>query len=229
MDSNFFIFTVFFQGMASFLSPCVLPLLPAYLTYLTGQSLEAIGEDKRAYKRLVTNSLAFVAGFSIIFIILGAAATKLGSFLLRQQYIIQKISGAAIILFGLFHTGLIPIKALNYERRLAIRPSSKGLVSSLLIGMGFSIGWTPCIGPVLASVLILAANSQTLGQGILYLGVYALGLGVPFLVMAFGARYLLKYLKGIYKHMRLIKIISGIILVIIGLMIFFNIFAILAY
>ena len=107
-----------------------------------------------AYKRLVTNSLAFVAGFSIIFIILGAAATKLGSYLLRQQYIIQKISGAAIILFGLFHTGLIPIKALNYERRLAIRPSSKGLVSSLLIGMGFSIGWTPCIGPVLALSLI---------------------------------------------------------------------------
>lgn len=229
MGNDFFIITVFLQGMASFLSPCVLPLIPAYMTYLTGQSLETLSEDKKAHKTLATNSIAFVLGFSIVFILLGAAATRLGSYMLRHQYTIQRISGVLIILFGLFHTGLIPIKILNYERRLNVKPKSRGFVPSMLIGMGFSVGWTPCIGPVLASVLILAANTQTLAVGMLYLAVYALGLGIPFLVLAMGARYLLKYLKGIYKYMNVIKIISGIILIIIGIMIFFNVFAYLAY
>ncbi|HZK34059.1 MAG TPA: cytochrome c biogenesis protein CcdA [Bacillota bacterium] len=229
MGNDFFVISVFLQGMASFLSPCVLPLIPAYLTYLTGQSLETLAHDKKAHKTLTMNSIAFVLGFSIVFILLGAIATKLGSFMLAYQYTIQRISGVLIILFGLFHTGLIPIKALNYERRLNVKPSRRGFIPSLLIGMGFSIGWTPCIGPVLASVLILAANTQTVLLGMLYLAVYALGLGIPFLILAVGARYLLKYLKGIHKYMNLIKIISGVILIIIGLMIFFNVFAYLVY
>ena len=159
-DSLFFV-TVFLEGMASFLSPCVLPLIPAYMTYLTGQSAEIMTQDPKAHRSLIVNSLAFILGFSIIFILLGAAATKLGSYLLRHQYLIQKISGIVIIIFGLFHAGLIPIKFLNYERRLQIRPETSGILPSLLIGMGFSIGWTPCIGPILTSVLILAANTKT--------------------------------------------------------------------
>lgn len=229
MGSKFFVITVFLQGMASFLSPCVLPLIPAYMTYLTGQSLEAIAQDTRSHKNLILNSLAFVLGFSMVFVLMGAAATKVGSFLLKHQYTLRKASGVLIILFGLFHTGLLPIKVLNYERRLDIIPTNTGFLPSLLIGTGFSIGWTPCIGPVLTSVLILAANTRTLAAGILYLSVYALGLGIPFLVLAFGARYLLKYLKAVYRYMSIIKVISGIILIITGFMIYFNVFALLAY
>jgi len=229
VGSRFFIITVFLQGMASFLSPCVLPLIPAYMTYLTGRSLEAVTQDRMAQKSLVLNALAFVLGFSVIFVLMGAAATRVGSFLLRHQYTIRKASGVVIILFGLFHTGLLPVRLLNYERRLNIRPATPGFLPSLLIGAGFSIGWTPCIGPVLASILILAANSRTLAAGILYLAVYALGLGIPFLVLAFGARYLLKYLKAVYRYMSIIKVISGIILIITGFMIYFNIFSLLAY
>jgi cytochrome c-type biogenesis protein len=227
-DSLFFI-TVFVEGMASFLSPCVLPLIPAYMTYLTGQSAEIMARDPKSHRSLIINSLAFILGFSIVFVLLGAAATKLGSYLLRHQYTIQKISGVLIIIFGLFHAGLIPIKFLNYERRLHIRPANQGIISSMLIGMGFSIGWTPCIGPILTSVLILAANTQTLATGMLLLGVYALGLGLPFLILAIGIRYFWKHLKTMNRYMGIIKKVSGIILIIIGLMIYFNLFAVLAY
>lgn len=229
MGGKFFIITVFLQGMASFLSPCVLPLIPAYMTYLTGQSLEVMTQDSRSHRILILNSLAFVLGFSIVFVLMGAAATKAGSYLIRHQYTIRKVSGVLIILFGLFHTGLLPFRLFNYERRLNIMPANRGFLPSLFIGAGFSIGWTPCIGPVLTSVLILAANSKTLAAGILYLSVYALGLGIPFLILAVGARYLIKYLKKLYRYMNIIKILSGIILIITGLMIYFNVFSILAY
>jgi cytochrome c-type biogenesis protein len=227
-DSLFFV-TVFLEGMASFLSPCVLPLIPAYMTYLTGQSAEIMTQDPKTHRSLVINSLAFILGFSIIFILLGAAATKLGSYLLQHQYLIQKISGVVIIIFGLFHAGLVPIKFLNYERRLQVKPANSGILPSLLIGMGFSIGWTPCIGPILTSVLLLAANTKTLITGILLLGVYSLGLGLPFLALAVGIRYLWKYLRVMNRYMGIIKKVSGVILIMIGLMIYFNLFAVLAY
>lgn len=229
MRDGLFFITVFFEGMASFLSPCVLPLIPAYMTYLTGQSAEIMIKDPKAHKALIINSLAFIMGFSIIFILLGAVATKLGSYLLRNQYVIQKISAILIIIFGLFHAGFIPIKIFNYEKRLHVKPANQGFIPSMLIGMGFSIGWTPCIGPILTSVLILAANTQTLATGILLLATYALGLGLPFLVLAVGIRYLWKYLKVMNRYMGIIKRVSGIILIIVGLMIYFNLFAFLAY
>jgi cytochrome c-type biogenesis protein len=160
---------------------------------------------------------------------LGAAATKLGSYLLRHQHVIRRISGILIIIFGLFHAGFIPIRFLNYEKRLHVQRERQGLLSSLLIGMAFSVGWTPCIGPILTSVLILAANTQTLVSGMLLLAVYALGLGLPFLALAAGIRYLWRYLDILSRHMGMIKKVSGIILILIGIMIYFNIFAILAF
>ena len=208
--------------------PHVSPLIPAYMTY-SGQSAEVMAQDKKAHRNLIFNALAFILGFTIIFVLMGAAATRLGSLLLRHQHLIRKISGILIIIFGLFHAGWIPIRLLNYERRLQVMPERQGLLSSLLIGMGFSVGWTPCIGPILTSVLILAANTQTLASGMLLLAIYALGLGLPFLALAVGIRYLWKYLNILNKHMGAIKKISGIILIIIGILIFFNIFAILAY
>ncbi len=228
MQGNLIFVPVFLEGLASFLSPCVLPLIPAYMTYLTGRSAEAMTQDKKAHRNLIFNSLAFILGFTVIFVLMGAAATKLGSLLLRNQHLIRRISGILIILFGLFNAGWIPIRFLNYERRLQLLPERQGLISSLLIGMGFSLGWTPCIGPILTSVLIMAANVQTVVKGMLLLAVYALGLGLPFLALAVGIRYLWKYLNLLTRHLGIIKKVSGAILIIIGVMIYFNVFAVLA-
>ena len=224
MDSLVYFVTVFFQGIASFLSPCVLPLIPAYLTYLTGQSIEIMIEDRGAHRKLVLNSIAFILGFSLVFVLLGIVATSVGKFLQANRDIIRKISGILIIFFGLFHTGLIPISFLNYEKRLNIEQRNPGLISSFLIGVGFSFGWSPCIGPVLTSVYIMASQASTLLIGMSLLVVYSLGLGLPFFLIALGLKYFWKYIQGLYKHMQLVKVISGALLIVIGVMIYFNAF-----
>lgn len=224
MDNPFFFVAVFLQGLASFLSPCVLPLIPAYLTYMTGQSIEIMMEDRDAHRKLIYNSLAFVLGFSLVFVLLGIVATSIGQFLQSNRDIIRKISGIIIIFFGLFHTGLIPIKFLNYEKRLNMNKGNPGFFSSFLIGVGFSFGWSPCIGPILASVYIMASQASTLWRGITLLIVYAIGLGLPFFLIAVGLKFFWKYLQGLYKYMDKVKIISGILLVVVGLMIYFNAF-----
>lgn len=224
MGNRFFFITVFLQGIASFLSPCVLPLIPAYLTYMTGQSIEIMMEDTKAHRALIFNSIAFIAGFSLVFVLLGAVATSLGQFLQAYRDIIRKISAILIIFFGLFHTGLIPVPFLNYEKRLQIKPAAPGVISSFLIGVGFSFGWSPCIGPVLTSVYIMASQVSTVAKGMALLAVYALGLGLPFFLIALGLRFLWKYFEKLYKHMKLVKTISGGILVIVGIMIYFNVF-----
>ncbi|MGI6536969.1 MAG: cytochrome c biogenesis CcdA family protein [Caldicoprobacterales bacterium] len=229
MQNQFIFIPVFLEGVASFLSPCVLPLIPAYMTYITGKTVESMSRDRESQKTLIMNSLAFILGFTVIFVLLGAGASTLGSFLIRHQHLLRRISGLLIMIFGLFHTGILPIAFLNYEKRLLIRPEKQGLFTSFLVGMGFSIGWTPCIGPILTSVLLLAANTETLVRGMLLLAVYALGLGLPFLLLAVGIRYFWKYLKVISRHMKIIKIVSGIILIIIGIMIYYNLFALLAF
>jgi cytochrome c-type biogenesis protein len=209
---------VFFEGLASFLSPCVLPLIPIYITYLTGQSIDNITQDGKAKRALIWNGLAFVIGFSIIFILLGATATSLGRFLLQNSRLFSRIGGIIVIFFGLFQMDIIPIRWLNYEKRLNTGNIAPSFIGSLLMGMGFSFGWTPCIGPILSSVLIMAGNASTLWQGVLLLAVYSLGLGLPFMLIAIFFEYLLGYLQGIYKYMKAIKIISGILLIIIGLL-----------
>lgn len=224
MDSRFFFITVFLQGVASFLSPCVLPLIPAYLTYMTGQSIDIMIKDSKAHRTLIFNSLAFIMGFSLVFISLGIVATSLGKFLQANRIIIRKISGVLIIFFGLFHTGLIPIKFLNYEKRMQVNLKAPGFFSSFLIGVGFSFGWSPCIGPILTSVYIMASQAHTLSSGIFLLTVYALGLGLPFFVITLGLKFFWKYLQSLYRHMATVKIISGVLLMVIGIMIYFNAF-----
>jgi len=216
------VFIVFIQGMASFFSPCFLPLLPAYLTYLAGQSADVMMHDPKAHKTLIWNGIVFVVGFSIVFVLLGATATGIGKFLLKNNEIFRKVSGVVVIIFGLFQMGIIPITFLNYEKRLQITSKAPGLLSSMLMGIGFSFGWTPCIGPVLSSVLILASRSATVWNGIGLLAVYSLGLGLPFIVLTVFLKYLWKYIKGIYKYMKAIKIASGAMLVLIGILILTN-------
>lgn len=224
MNNILFFITVFLQGLASFLSPCVLPLIPAYLTYMTGQSIEIMERDRKAHRTLIFNSLAFILGFSLVFVLLGIIATSLGRYLQANKDIIRRVSGILIIFFGLFHTGLIPVRFLNYERRLNLKRSHPGLVSSFLIGVGFSFGWSPCIGPILTSVYIMASQAETLFIGTMLLAVYAIGLGLPFFLMAAGLKYFSKYIQRLNMHMDKVKVISGILLIIVGIMIYFNAF-----
>lgn len=219
---------VFLEGMASFFSPCVLPMIPVYLTYLTGQSAQVISQDPRAQRTLFWNGAAFVAGFSLIFILLGATATGLGRFLLQHNELFRQLSGLMVIFFGLFTMGLVPLSFLNYEKRLQLRGRAPGLFPSLLLGMGFSLGWTPCIGPILSSVLILASRSSTLWTGIGLLAVYSLGLAIPFLILTVFLKYLWKYFQGLYKYMPAIKVASGALLVVMGILILTNTFGYLA-
>nr|WP_243426527.1 cytochrome c biogenesis CcdA family protein [Caldicoprobacter guelmensis] len=218
-----FVSMVFVEGVASFLSPCVLPLIPVYLAYLTGQSIENLfKEPSKAYYKGVLNAFLFVAGFSIVFISMGAVASSFGRFLVEYRDVIRRISGVLIVLFGLFHVGLIPIPFLNYEKRFNIGIGGPGFVTSILMGMGFGFGWTPCVGPMLASALVMASQAHTIGEGIGLLAIYSLGLGLPFMVLALGIRVLWKPVKKVYKYMDVIRWISGGLLIIIGLLIFFN-------
>lgn len=223
MSHNLYFITVFLEGLASFLSPCVLPLIPVYLTYLTGQSMQDMANNK-SKKQLILNSVGFVLGFSMVFIALGAAATSIGQFLRQYQYVIKKISGILIIIFGLFHAGFLNISFMNQERRRQIGTSSApSFITSLLIGMGFSIGWTPCIGPILTSVLLMASSAETLRAGMGLLGIYALGLGVPFIIMALLMGTMWDRFKNLYRYMDWIKRISGILLATIGVLMLLNI------
>ncbi|MFU0800605.1 MAG: cytochrome c biogenesis protein CcdA [Xylanivirga thermophila] len=209
---------VFFEGLASFLSPCILPLIPAYITYLAGQSAQDIVDDAQGRKRLIINSIGFVAGFSLMFIVLGAVATSIGRFLQQHRYVISKIGGIIVIFFGVFQSGLVPIPFLNYEKRLNVMPKGISFASSFLMGLVFSIGWTPCVGPLLASVLIMAGNAATVSFGMGLLAVYALGLALPFILIALMLDIIWGHIRGLYKYMGTIKLISGIVLILLGVL-----------
>lgn len=214
--------TVLIAGMTSFMMPCILPLIPAYLTYLTGKIAEDDFSDPVVHKILIINSLAFIFGFVIVFVLLGAAATSLGRLLLDNQDIIRKIGGIFISLMGLFHMGLIPVRFLEREHRFRFIPGSPGLFQSIAIGAGFGFGWTPCMGPVLASLLIIASQTDTVGMGMLLLSIYGIGLGIPFFALALGYKVFWKHMRLIKKHAELIKKISGGILVLLGILIYYN-------
>ena len=222
------VIAVFLAGLASFLSPCVLPLVPAYLMYLTGKSADDIAKDKKAHRGLIINGMLFCIGFSIVFITLGASATALGKFLQQNAEIIRYVSGSIIIVFGIIQTGIINFAFLNREKRFEIKNRAPGVFTSLLMGMAFGFGWTPCIGPVLVSVLLLAAQQSSLLKGMGLLAVYSLGLLLPFMFIAVFMRLMTGFLTFMKKHIRAVKIISGIILIILGILILTDSFTILS-
>ena len=204
---------LFFAGIAAFVSPCVLPLLPAYIFYLAGKNAK---DMDRPDSKLITNGLMFILGFSIVFMLLGATASALGKFLLTNKQVIKIISGIVIILFGVIQTGLIQIGFLNRERRFQYTGHAS-LVSSLVMGAAFGFGWTPCISYTLMPALMIAANQQTVWQGIGLLGIYSLGFAVPFILLSVFIKFALKWIQSIKKHMGIIKIISGCIIVLMGI------------
>lgn len=218
----------FLAGLASFFSPCVFSLVPAYVGYLGGRSIS--GESRTAHQlRTFFHGLAFVLGFSFVFISLGLAFSALSLFFFQIRDILAKAGGVIIILFGLHMTGLIRIPFLNYDLRPQSSASkSSGLFSSFLMGIFFSAGWSPCVGPTLGLILTLAIERANIGQGVGLLSVYSLGMGLPFLVAAIGVGWVTQVLKKYGKVMKVIEIVMGVILIIVGVMLFLGIYQQLA-
>lgn len=216
--------TAFLAGLISFLSPCVLPLVPGYLSYISGVSSEEMreGADLAAHRRVLFNSLGFILGFSLVFVALGATATFIGSFLTRELPLLSRVAGVIIVIFGLHTMGIFKIKALYMEKRFQVAAKPAGLLGSVLVGLAFAFGWTPCIGPILAAILTYAAQQQTVGQGIALLSAYSLGLGVPFFLTALAINAFFRMFDKIKKHMRIIEILSGLLLIAVGVLIYTN-------
>ena len=210
--------TAFGAGLLSFFSPCVLPLVPAYLANLAGSSAVDT-EDKRRVWPTLLHSIFFVVGFSFIFIVMGASAGLIGSAITQYTEALQIVGGIFIIVFGIFLIAAYKIPWLNYERRMHIQGSrNPGYARSMLIGAAFSLGWTPCIGPILGSILFMASYTQETIKGALLLTAYSLGMGIPFLIIGLAWSYIVPFWKGINKHLVLISILSGILLIIVGIL-----------
>ncbi len=217
----------FLAGLASFLSPCVFSLVPVYISYLGGRSAARIaaGEEKNTRLETLFHGLAFILGFTIVFVTLGTAAGALGAMLAPIRYWLTRVGGIVVIILGIHMTGLIRIPFLDYDlRRHSPLEKSTGFIPSLLMGVFFSAGWTPCVGPVLGAILTLALNGGSLVNGALLLMTYSLGLGIPFLVAALAIEWITRYLKRYSKFLHYLEIVMGVVLVIIGIMLFVGTF-----
>ena len=214
----------FIAGVVSFLSPCVLPLVPAYISYLTGISFkEASSQDSKDEKRhirIITaiHAGAFILGFSLVFVLLGASVTFLGSILLEYQSLIKKLGGILIIIFALAIMGVIKIPFLRREAKISYKKEGVSFFGSFLVGATFAAAWTPCIGPILGSILVYASSSASIKTGIKLLIAFSLGLGVPFFLSAIAINSFLSYMDKIKKYLKYINILAGIILITFGLM-----------
>ena len=212
------LFIAFGAGLISFLSPCVLPLIPGYISYISGSSLNEILEKKTVN---IIPIILFTLGFSLVFISFGATASFLGSVILNNSYELRIASGIIIIIFSLHILGIINLNFLNYEKRIYTEKKS-GIFSSLLVGMAFGFGWTPCIGPILGSILALASTEQSLNRGILLLAFYSLGLAIPFILSGYLIQKFLVFSKNIKSKMNIILKSGGALLLITGILIITN-------
>jgi cytochrome c-type biogenesis protein len=215
--------TAFVAGIISFLSPCVLPLVPGYLSIISGVSLDQLkaGEHDKALRRsVILASIMFIIGFSITFIALGATATAVTKSLLVRMPILRKIAGAVIFIFGLHILGVFRINALYQDKRMHHVQTKSGLLGALVLGLVFALGWSPCLGPILATILALASEQDTVAKGVFLLAIYSLGLGVPFLLTSLGLNQFLSFYTRFKRHFRALEIVSGVLVLGIGILIF---------
>ena len=216
----------FGAGLISFLSPCVLPLIPGYISYISGESLGDIVEKQ---KKILLKTILFSLGFSLVFISFGATASFIGNLLLEYSNSLRVVAGLIIIIFSLQLIGILNLNFLNKEKRIYTKNYSNNLFFPLIVGAAFGFGWTPCIGPVLGSILALAATESSIGKGILLLSFYSLGLAIPFVLSGYGISKFLEFSKNFKKNIRRISITGGIILLITGILIITNKLQIIGY
>lgn len=215
----------FIAGLLSFLSPCVLPLIPSFITYITGLSFADIQDEHPSHKvrqQTIIHTLLFIAGFTAVFVLLGASATYMGSFMQTHMTLIRKIGGLLIIVFGIHISGVIPINLLLGEKRFTIHRKPAGYLGSFIVGLAFAAGWTPCIGPILASILMVAATEESVFHGIALLLTYSMGLAIPFFLSSLAMHQFLILFNRFKKYIRLFELVTGLFLVIVGILIFTN-------
>ncbi|WP_298721142.1 cytochrome c biogenesis protein CcdA [uncultured Ferrovibrio sp.] len=213
-------------GVISFLSPCVLPLVPAYLCFVAGTTLDRlVGKeqiDKAMMRRVFISALAFVIGFSTVFVLMGASASALNRLIVQNIDVIGKIAGAVIVIFGLHYMGLLKIGLLYREARFNTAERPTNVLGAYVIGLAFAFGWTPCVGPILATILTVAASRDQLGYGVSLLATYALGLGIPFLLAALAVKPFMTFMQKFRRHLHKVEIVAGALLVVTGILIFTN-------
>lgn len=208
----------FLAGLLSFFSPCVLPLIPAYFTFITGYSLEELTEGNiEIRKKVILSTISYVLGFSVVFILMGGSASYLGGFIYKYKNLIRIIGGVLIIILGIHLTGIFRIRSLEFEKRIQIKKKPIHFLGTFIIGMAFGAGWSPCIGPLLGSILIVAGNQETVGQGMALLGVYSAGLALPFVIISVFINFLLVFMKRASRVLKYVNVVAGILLVLVGL------------
>ncbi len=221
MGQSLGVVVAFTAGLFSFLSPCVLPLFPSYLSFITGMSVNALSTDVTAETRwrIVFHSLAFILGFSMIFVALGASFSAAGRFLFDYRDWIRMIGGGLIILFGLYIAGLLKLGILNRYQQVQLRQKPAGYLGTLIVGITFAIGWTPCVGPILGSILSLAGTSETVERGVGLLVAYSAGLGVPFLLSSIALGGFLRFFKRYRPFIPIVERAAGVLLIIVGVLV----------
>lgn len=225
--NNLTLFIAFTAGVFSFFSPCVLTLFPSYLSYITGLTIKEFENNRtqdKVRRLAVIHSILFILGFSFLFILMGSAINILGHSLLRYKELIRIVGGIIIIIFGLFILGIFKIPFLNIEAKFNLKQKPKGYFGSFLVGIIFASGWTPCVGPILGSILILASTKETIFKGLALLISYSLGMGIPFFVSSILISSFLSQYKKLSKYVRVINILCGILLIIVGILLLTNYF-----
>jgi cytochrome c-type biogenesis protein len=213
----------FLAGLLSFFSPCVLPLIPAYFTFITGYSLEELTEgNTEIRKKVILSTISYVLGFSVVFILMGGSASYLGGFIYKYKNLIRIIGGVLIIILGIHLTGVFRIRSLEFEKRIQIKKKPIHFLGTFVIGMAFGAGWSPCIGPLLGSILIVAGSQETVIQGMVLLGVYSAGLALPFVIISVFINFLLVFMKRASQVLKYVNVVAGILLILVGLVLVTN-------
>lgn len=217
-------FAAFAAGTISFLSPCVLPLVPGYISIVSGISLDQLQaeSDASVKKVVILNSLCFIGGFSVTFMLLGVTATALGEWVLQNKTYLYQIAGGIIVIFGIHLIGIVKIPFLYQDRRFHSVAKPRGMLGAFVLGLAFAFGWSPCLGPILAGILTYASTRETVNEGAVLLGIYSAGLGLPFMLTSIGLNRFLSFYTRFKHHLRTVEIVSGVFVVVVGVLIFTN-------